>query len=88
MDCYTPINKQQYLALRCQVTISKALPCMCVLVIKPNKDGNPHHVKSHIIVLGNFEDQIYFKADKYAPVLGYSSVHLLAVQACTSRRTL
>ena len=77
MDCYTPINKRQYLALRRQGTIPKALPCMCVLVVKPDKDGNPHRVKSRIVVLGNFEDRIYSKADKYAPVLKYSSLRLL-----------
>eukprot|EP00956_Cyclotella_meneghiniana_P004391 scaffold5353_cov40-Cyclotella_meneghiniana.AAC.2 len=29
---------------------------MCVLVIKPDKDGNPVRAKSRIVVLGNFED--------------------------------
>jgi hypothetical protein len=36
--------------------IGKALPSMCVLVIKPDKEGNPHQAKSRIVVLGNHKD--------------------------------
>ena len=77
MDCYTHINKQQHLSLCCQGTISKALTCIYVLVVKSDKYGNHHRAKSRIVVLGNFEDRIYSKADNYAPVLKYSSLRLL-----------
>ena len=61
---------------------------MCVDLIKPNKDGYPHRAKSRIILLGNFEDRIYSKADKYVRVLKYSSLRLLTTQACVNKRVL
>ena len=88
MDCYTPINKRQYLALSRQGTIPKVLTCMCVFSVKPDKDGNPHRAKSRIVVLDNFEDRIYSKADKYVSVLKYSYLCLLTAQACASKRIL
>ena len=39
MNVFERINKKQYLALRRSGKIPKALPSMCVLVVKPNKDG-------------------------------------------------
>ena len=61
---------------------------MCVLVVKPDKNGNPHRAKSRIVVLGNFEDRIYSKSDRYAPVLKYSSLRLLTAKAVGDRRVL
>ena len=54
---------------------------MCVPVVKPNKDGNPHHVKSHIVYLGNFEDHIYQCSHQYDPVLKYDYLCLLTAKA-------
>ena len=55
-DVFTKISKKHYLSLRRQNIIPKALPSMCVIVVKPDKNGNPHRAKSRIVVLGNFED--------------------------------
>ena len=41
LDVYERINKKQYLNLRRQGLISKALPSMCVLLVKTDKDGDP-----------------------------------------------
>ncbi len=42
---------------------------MCVLSIKKDKIFNPLCAKSCIVVLGNNEDHIWSKPEKYAPVL-------------------
>ena len=51
---------------------------MCVLVVKKYRYGKPLRAKSHIVVLGNFEDRLHQKSQRYAPVLKYSSLRLLA----------
>ena len=70
-NVYERISKKDYLALRRTGAIPKAIPSMCVLVVKPDKDGKPHRAKSRIVVLGNHEDRYYSKSDRYAPVLKY-----------------
>ena len=62
MDVFERINKKQYLTLRRSGKILKALPLMCVLVGKPNKDGKPNRAKSRIAVLGNFKSKLYEKS--------------------------
>lgn len=47
-------RKKQYLQPQHTNHIGKALPLMCILSIKPGKDGNPSCVKSWI-VLGNLK---------------------------------
>jgi len=87
-DVYERISKKDYLALRRSGVIPKAIPSMCVLVVKPDKDGNPHRAKSRIVVLGNHEDRIYSKSQRYAPVLKYSSLRLLTSKAVGDKRVL
>ena len=87
-NVYERISKKDYLALRRSGAIPKAIPSMCVLVVKPDKDGNPHRAKSRIVVLGNHEDRIYSKSDRYAPVLKYSSLRLLTSKAVSDKRVL
>ena len=88
MDVFERINKKQYLALKRTGRIGKALPSMRVLVAKTDKDGKPDRAKSRIIVLGNFEDRIYEKSQKYAPVLKYTSLRLLTSKAVSEKRIL
>ena len=76
-EAYEKILKNQYLALRRAGKIPKAIPSICVLVVKNNKYGKPFHAKSRIDVLGNFKDRFYQKSQRYAPVLKYSSLRLL-----------
>jgi hypothetical protein len=82
------INKKTYLQLKRSGRIGKALPSMCVLVIKPNKDGKPCHAKSRIVALGNHEDRYFSKSQRYAPVLKYSSLRLLCSKAVEHKRVL
>ena len=88
MDVYEKINKKQYLLLRRKGLIPKAIPSTCVLVVKPDRDGKPSRAKSRIVVLGNFEDRLYAKAQRYAPVLKYNSLRLLTSNAVSHRRVL
>ena len=59
---------------------------MCVLVVKNDKKGKPLCAKSRIVVLGNFEDCLYQKYQRYAPVLKYSSLQLLTAKAVGYKR--
>ena len=67
-DTYDVIDLAQYRVLRAQGA-PRAIPTMCVLTIKPDKMLRPHRAKARIVVLGNHEDRIWTKSDKYAPVL-------------------
>ncbi|KAL7549847.1 hypothetical protein ACHAWF_013106, partial [Thalassiosira exigua] len=49
LDVFERISKKQYLALKRKGLVPKALPSMCVLVVKPDKDGKPHRAKSRIV---------------------------------------
>ena len=79
-EVYEKILKNKYLALRRAGKIPKAIPSMCVLVVKNEKYGKPLRVKYRIVVLGNFEDRLYKKPQRYAPVLKYSSLRLLTAK--------
>ena len=61
---------------------------MCVLVVKTNRNGKPDRAKSHIVVLGNYEDRVYSKLKRYAPVLKYDSLYLLTANAISNCRVL
>lgn len=88
-DVFKGINKKTYLALRRSGRIAKALPSMCVLIVKHDKDGSPVRAKSRIVVLGNFEDRVYDKSQRsYALVLKYSSLCLLVAKAVCAKRVL
>ena len=61
---------------------------MCVLTIKPDEMLRPHRAKSRILVLGNHEDRIWTKSEKYAPVLRPDTLRLIVSMAIQQRRTL
>ena len=61
---------------------------MCVLVVKNGKDGKPLSAKSRIVVLGNFEDRLYQKYQRYAPVLKYISLRLLKTKSVGDKQIL
>jgi hypothetical protein len=50
---------------------------MCVLNIKKDEMLNPLCAKSRIVVLGNHEDRVWTKSEKYAPVLRSDSLRLM-----------
>jgi hypothetical protein len=64
----------------------RAIPTMCVLMIKPDKMLNPFHTKSQIVVLGNQEDHIWSKSETYAPVLWSKTICLILSMALEHHR--
>jgi hypothetical protein len=66
----------------------KAIPTMCVLTIKKDKNLLPLCAKSCIVALGNHEDQIWSKLDRFAPVLCGNSLQFLVSLAIKKRRPL
>ena len=87
-EVYKKIHKIQYVALKQAGKISKAILEMCVLVVKNNKDGKPLRSNTRVVVLGSFEDRLYQKSQRYAPVLKYSSLCLLTSKAVGGKRIL
>ena len=87
-EFYEKISENQYLSLRRAGKIPKVIPSMCFLVVKNNKDGKPLRPKYRIVVLGNFEDRLYQKSQRYAPVFKYSSLRLLTAKAVGDKRIL
>jgi hypothetical protein len=87
MDTYDTIILAQYCALR-EKGAPQAIPTMCVLTIKPDEMMNPHRTKSCIVVLGNHEERIWSKSDKYAPVLCPDTMRLIVSMAVEQQRTL
>ena len=78
-NTYEEISLQEYRRLRrLPQSVPKAIPSMCVLTIKRDKNTNPDRAKAHIVVLGNLENRYWQKSEKYVPVLQYSSLRLLA----------
>jgi hypothetical protein len=87
MDTYNKINLAQYRALW-EKGAPRAIPTMCVLTIKPDEMLNPHQAKSRIVVLGNHEDCLWSKLDKYAPVLCPDMLRLIVSMAIEQQKVL
>ena len=58
------------------------------LSCEKNKYGKPLRAKSRIVVLGQFEERIYQKPQRYAPVLKYSSLRLLTANTVDEKHIL
>ncbi len=86
-NTYKIIGEEKYQELVKEKGI-QAIPSMCVLTIKKNEDGNPIRSKSRIVVLGNLEQRVWEKKDKYAPVIGQASTRLLVSLAVKKGRSL
>jgi hypothetical protein len=86
-DTYDKITLAQYQMLRAN-SAPCAIPTMCVLSIKKDKMLNPLCAKSRIVILGNLEDRVWSKPEKYAPVLWPDTLHLLVSMAVKRQCTL
>ena len=82
------ISNSHYLALRRSGNIPKAITSMFILVVKNYKDSKPLRSKSRIVVLGKFDELLYQKSQRYAPVIRYSSLRLLTAKAVWEKRIL
>ena len=87
LGTFQRITAQQYRALR-EKGGPQALPSMCVLTIKRDENLMPLRAKSRIVVLGNHEERVWSKADKFAPVLRFDSLRFLTSLAVEKRRRL
>ena len=87
LDTYKRISLGEYRALR-EKGAPRAIPTMCVLTIKKDKNLRPLRAKSCIVVLGNHEDHVWKKSDKFAPVLRQDSLCFLTSMAVTSHHPL
>jgi hypothetical protein len=58
---------------------------MCVLTIKKDENLLPLHAKSWIVVLGNHEDRIWSKSNRFARVLCQNSLRFLVSLAIQKR---
>ena len=54
---------------------------MVVQTVKQDEHGDPARAKSHIVALGNYEDDIWMKSDKFAPVISKTNHCLLTTMA-------
>ena len=86
-DTYDKLTLAEYRSLRAKGA-PRAIPTMCVLTIKKDEMLNPLRAKSRIVALGNHEDRVWSKPEKYAPVLRPDTLRLLVSMAVEHRRTL
>jgi len=87
VETYEVITLEQYRQLR-KEGAPRAIPSLCVLVIKTDEHGQPDRAKSRIVVLGNLENRSWGKHERAAPVLKYSSLRLMVSAAIQHRRKL
>jgi hypothetical protein len=87
VETYRKITLGKYRALREKV-VPKAIPTMCVLTIKKDKNLLPFCAKSRIVALGNLEERIWSKSNHFAPVLCQDSLCLLTGLAVEKRHPL
>ena len=76
MGTFQKITLGEYRAL-CEKGAPKAIPTMCVLTIKKDKQLMPLWAKSSIIVLDNHESCDWSKSNHFTPVLWFDSLCFL-----------
>ena len=86
-NTFTVIDLARYRELR-KAGAPRAIPTMCVLVIKPNEKFEPDRAKSRVVVLGNLDDRPWCKHERAAPVMKYSSFRLTVSSAIAVKRRL
>ena len=87
MGTFERLTLQQYRAL-VEKGAPKAIPSMCVLMVKKDENLLPLQAKSRIVVLGNLEDHFWSKFQRFAPVLRQDSLRFLTSLAVEKRRRL
>ena len=87
MNTYRKITLGEYRALR-EKGAPRAIPTMCVLTIKRDENLLPVRAKTRIVVLGNHEDRVWTKSEKFAPVLRSDSMRYIVSMAVQKHRLL
>ncbi len=84
LSTYRKITLGEYCALHKKGT-PQAIPTMCILMLKRNKNLLPQHAKSWIVVLGNHKDRRWTKLEKFSLVLCGDSLCFLVSIAVQKR---
>ena len=87
MGTYQKITLGEHRAL-CEKGAPRAIPTMCVLTVKKDENLLPVRAKTRIVVLGNHEDRVWTKPEKFAPVLRSDSLQFLVSMAVENCHTL
>jgi hypothetical protein len=87
LDTYHEITLGKYRALQ-EKGAPKAFPTMCILTNKKDKNLLPLQAESHIVMLGNHEDRIWSKLDRFCSILCGDSLRFLVSLAVEKRRQL
>jgi hypothetical protein len=77
-DTYVVISSKDYEKNHSHIQV---IPTMNVQTIKKDEVGDPYRAKSRIVALGNFEDRVWEKSKKYAPVLRDASSRAMTSMA-------
>ena len=85
---FVRLTLKQYRELWLKKNVPQVIPSMCVFTVKKDEHGDPDCAKSRIVVLGNLEERMWEKSERYAPILQYSSLCLLTSMAIEKRRHL
>jgi hypothetical protein len=70
-DTYIVINDKEH---RTNYPDVQVIPSMSVRTVKQDDRGDPVRAKTQVVALGNFEETVWEKSEKYAPVLVRSVV--------------
>jgi hypothetical protein len=65
-DTYVVISSKDYEKNHSHIQV---IPTMNVQTIKKDEVEDPYRAKSRMVALGNFQDRVWEKSEKYAPVL-------------------
>jgi hypothetical protein len=77
-DTYVTLSAKEYAAIYSDIQI---IPSMSVQMIKQDENRNPVRAKTRIVALGNYEETIWTKSEKYAPVPRDESSRLMISMA-------
>lgn len=83
MDTYVTLSSKEYADDYSHVQV---IPSMAVQTVKPDENGDPDRAKSRIVALGNHEERIWTKSDKFAPVLRDESSRVMTSMAVQAGR--
>jgi hypothetical protein len=83
MDTYVIITAKEYTTKYPEIQI---ISSMCVQTVKPDKNGDPDRAKTRIVALGNQEDRVWEKSEKFAPVLRDESSRVMTSMAIQAGR--
>ena len=62
------------------------IPSMCAQTVKKDETGNPVRAKSRIVALGNHEERVWEKSEKFAPMLRDESSRTMTSMAAQAGR--